>query len=216
MLRNKDMKVNVKTVRRIMRKNGLALPFAMHKNRTRRMDLTNPDAQNRLWETDIDYVSTARDGMVYLMSIKDCFSKAWISYELSRSCMVKDCIEAMEKAYAIREPDGKSMSLILRTDNGPQYIAGEFRDSMKILGTGQEYVQKQAPEDNGDIESFHNSLKTDYIWVTDIEVLEDAQKLMEYTFNNYNTIRPHSSIDYLAPEALKEAGMRARNSGKSS
>ncbi len=28
----------------------------------------------------------------------------------------------------------------------------------------QEYIEKNTPEDNGDIESFHNSIKTDYIW----------------------------------------------------
>ena len=175
MLRNKDMKVNVKTVRRIMRKNGLALPFAKHKNRTRRMDLTRPGAPDRLWETDIHHVSTARDGMAYLTSIKDCFSKAWISYELSRSCTAKDCIKAVEKAYAGRFTPSRPARLILRTDNGPQYIAGEFRESMKIMGIDQEYIQKQTPEDNGDIESFHSSLKTDYIWVNGIETFEDAK-----------------------------------------
>ena len=46
---------------------------------------------------------------------------------------------------------------MLRTDNGPQYISGEFKSSMKIMGIGQEYIQKHTPEDNGDIESFHNS-----------------------------------------------------------
>ena len=50
MVRNRGMKVNIKTVRRIMRKNSLALPFSKHKNRTGRMDLTKPDAPDRLWE----------------------------------------------------------------------------------------------------------------------------------------------------------------------
>ena len=54
-----------------MRRNSLALPYARHKNRTRRRDLTKPDNTDRLWETDIHYVGTARDGMHYLMSIKD-------------------------------------------------------------------------------------------------------------------------------------------------
>ena len=74
-----------------------------------------------LWETDIHYVSTARDGRVYLMSIKDCFSKKWISYEFSRTCTARDCIKVVEKAYSIRFPDGNSDNIILRTDNGPQY-----------------------------------------------------------------------------------------------
>ena len=47
--------------------------------------------------------------------------------------------------------------LILRTDNGPQYIASVFQQSVKLMGIGQEYIQKQTPEDNGDIESLHSS-----------------------------------------------------------
>ena len=199
LLRNSGTHVNVKAVRRIMKRNNLSLPYAKHKNRTRRRDLTKPDNINRLWETDIHYIGTVKEGMAYLMSIKDCFSKAWISYELSRSCTAKDCMKAVEKAYAGRFTSSGPARLILRTDNGPQYIAGEFRESMKIMGIGQEYIQKQTPEDNGDIESFHSSLKTDYIWVNDIETFEDAKNLMEYAFNDYNTVRPHSSIDYFPP-----------------
>ena len=203
MLRNKDVKVNVKTVRRIMRRHNLALPYAKHKNRTRERDLTKPDDINRLWETDTHYISTIREGMAHLMSIKDCFSKRWISYELSRSCTAKDCIMAVERAYAERFPPSMPVKLILRTDNGLQYIAGEFRSSMKILDIGHEYIQKHTPEDNSDMESFHSSLKTDCIWVNNIETFEDAKNLMEYAFTDYNTVRPHSSIDYLAPEAFE-------------
>ena len=71
LMRNSGIHVNIKTVRRIMGRNDLALPYARHRNRTRRKDLTKPENINRLWETDIHYVSTVRDGMAYLMSIKD-------------------------------------------------------------------------------------------------------------------------------------------------
>ena len=57
--------------------------------------------------------------------------------------------------------------------------------------------------DNGDIESFHNSLKTDYIWVNVIETFDDAKRLMEQAFIDYNAVRPHSSIDYLAPDVFE-------------
>ena len=138
LLRNSGIHVNIKTVRRIMRRNSLALPYARHRNRTRRKNLTKPDNTDRLWETDIHYVSTVHDGMTYLMSIKDCFSKKWISYEFSKTCTAKDCIRAVEKAYAIRFPDGNHNDLILRTDNGPQYVSGEFRESVKLLGIRSE------------------------------------------------------------------------------
>ena len=59
-----------------------------------------------------------------------------------------------------------------------------FRKAMKLLGIRLEYILKQTPKDNGDIESFHNSLKTDYICPNDLETFEDAEKLMEYAFND--------------------------------
>ena len=203
LLRNSGIHVNIKTVRRIMRRNSLALPYACHKNRTRKKDLTKPDNINRLWETDIHYVGTARDGMHYLMSIKDCFSKKWISYEFSRSCTATDALRAVEKACAVRFSGTVPHDLVLRTDNGPQYISRGFRESMKLLGIRSEYIQKHTPEDNGDIESFHNSLKTDYIWVTDLETFEDARKLMQYAFTDYSTVRPHSSISFLPPDEFE-------------
>ena len=39
----------------------------------------------------------------------------------------------------------------------------------------------------------------DYIWVNDLETFHDARKLMEHAFIDYNTVRTHSSIDYLPP-----------------
>ena len=59
-------------------------------------------------------------------------------------------------------------------------------------------------EGSGVIQTFTlHSLKTDYIWVTDLETFEDARKLMEYAFTDYNGTRPHSSIDYLPPDEFE-------------
>ena len=43
----------------------------------------------------------------------------------------------------------------------------------------------------GSLESslFHNSLKTDYLWVNDLETFQDAENLMEHAFIDYNTVR---------------------------
>ena len=201
-LRNEGIKINIKTVRRIIIRNNLQLPYAEHKNRTRKRDLTKPENINKLWETDIHYVST-HDGMYYLMGVKDCFSKKWLSYNFSRTCTAKDCIKSVEKAYANRKNSDLN-NLILRTDNGTQYTAKAFKETVKLLNIKQEYIKKQTPEDNGDIESFHNSLKTDYIWVNDLNNFNDAKELMEYAYSDYNSFRPHSSIDYLTPDKFEE------------
>ena len=42
--------------------------------------------------------------------------------------------------------DGKTVHLVLRTDNGPQYISHEFKESMELLGIRLEYIQKPRPK----------------------------------------------------------------------
>ena len=108
---------------------------------------------------------------------------------------------ALMQSFAVHDLEN-SYDLILSTDNGPQYISDIFKNTVKIMGIKSEYIQNHTPEDNGDIESFYNSLKTDYIWVNDIETFEDAKKLMEYAFTNYNTVRPHSSIEYISTDEI--------------
>ena len=56
-------------------------------------------------------------------------------------------------------------NITLRTDNGPQYISKEFNSYPKTNGINHEYIERETHEENGDIESFHNSIKTDYIWI---------------------------------------------------
>ena len=71
------------------------------------------------------------------------------------SCLASDAISAVENAV-MRTFDGEApKELILRTDNGPQYIAKQLRISMNLLGIFLEYIQKHIPEDNSNIEWFH-------------------------------------------------------------
>ena len=53
-------------------------------------------------------------------------------------------------------------------------ISQPFRISMDPMGISLEYIQKQTPEDNGDIESFYSSIKADYIWPNELETFNDV------------------------------------------
>lgn len=68
--------------------------------------------------------------------------------------MARDAVMSVEDAV-LRSFDGKvPEGVILRTVVRPQYIARQFRSSMKLLRISLEYIQKHTPEDNGNIESF--------------------------------------------------------------
>jgi len=167
-LRNSGISVNMKTVRKVLKDNGLNLRASKHKGRTNARNLYKPTGPDQLWETDITCIPT-ESGMTYLM------------------------------AFDGSVPE----DLVLRTDNGPQYISYEFRNSMNLLGTKLEFIQKQTPEDNGNIESFHSSIKTDYIWPNEFRDFHDASIVIEKAFKDYNEYRPHSSINYLPPREFR-------------
>ena len=115
-----------------------------------------------LIETDITYVPI-KNGMTYLMCIKDVFSKEWYGYNYNTSCTAKDTVNAVDNVI-IRKSNGKvADNITLRIDNGPQYISREFNGYLKTMSIKHEYIRKETPEENGDIESFHNSIKADYI-----------------------------------------------------
>ena len=62
-----------------------------------------------------------------------------------------------------------------------------------------EYIERETPEENGDIESFHNSIKTDYIWINEINNFNEGKEIIENAFYDYNNMRPHSTLDYYSP-----------------
>ena len=190
--------MNQKTVRKVLKDSDLSLPAHKHRGRTKSRNLSRPNGPDQLWETDIAYIPT-ESGMTYLMRIKDTFTKEWQGYHYARSFMAKDAIRSVENAVLMAFNGSTPEGLVLRMDNGPQYISHEFRNAMKLLGFKLEYIQKHTPEDNGDTESFHNSIKTDYIWPNEFRDFHEASITIGKAFSDYNECRPHSSIDYLPP-----------------
>ena len=197
LLRNSGIRIARKTVYKIMKDNNLTLPMHSHRNRNE-LKLLRADKPEMLIETYITYIPT-NNGMTYLMCIKDVFSKEWYGYNYNTSCTAKDAISAMDDSI-IRKFNGiVPDNITLRTDNGPQYISKEFNNYLKTMGINHEYIEKETPEENGDVESFHNSIKTDYIWINEINNFSDGKAIIKNAFYDYNNIRPHSTLDYYSP-----------------
>ena len=55
------------------------------------------------------------------------------------------------------------------------------------------------PEQNGHIESFHKTLKKEYIWPREFRSYQDVEIALADAFVNYNDQRIHSAIGYMTP-----------------
>ncbi len=92
------------------------------------------------------------------------------------------------------------------SDNGPQFIAKDFKEFIRICGMTHVRTSPYYPQSNGKIERWHRSLKAECIRPGAPLSLEDARRLVEGYVRHYNEVRLHSAIGYVTP-AAKMAGL---------
>ena len=192
--------VNRKQLQRIYRKIGYIEPQKTKNDiiRTKRK-LFKPEAPNQLWETDITYIDCGIDGYCYSFNVIDCFTRKWITCCFDTNATRHVAIRSITDAVAAEKPD--CPRLRIRTDNGVQYTSHDFRKAVSALGIGKhEFIWKNTPEQNGHVESFHKTLKKEYIWPHEFASYQEAAQVLEDAFVDYNSERIHSSIGYITPD----------------
>lgn len=166
------------------------------------------------WQTDLTYLWCGnRDRWSYLFNVIDVFHREWMGYAFERSAIKEHAIMSVNNALASHHNNDAvdQKRLTLRCDNGPQYTSHAFKASMDALGLRLEYILHHTPEQNGFIESFHKTLKREYIWPRDFQNHQEAETAIEEAFMDYNYRRIHSSLGYLTPiEYLDEWKKRAK------
>ena len=91
------------------------------------------------------------------------------------------------------------------SDNGPQFIARDFKEFIRICGMTHVRTSPYYPQSNGKMERWFKTLKGECIRVKTPLSLEDARRLVAEFVTHYNTVRLHSAIAYITP-ADKLAG----------
>src|SRR2546427_9331382 len=88
------------------------------------------------------------------------------------------------------------------SDNGPQFIARDFKEFIRISGMTHVRTSPYYPQSNGKIERWHKSLKGECIRPGTPLSLEDARRLVEGYVEHYNNVRLHSAIGYVTPHDM--------------
>ena len=98
-------------------------------------------------------------------------------------------------------------------DNGPEFISKAL-DAWAYFNQVQlDYSRPGRPTDNAYIESFNGSFRDECLNANWFMSLEDAREKIERWKNDYNHLRPHSSLTYLTPAdfASKQALLAVSN-----
>lgn len=152
------------------------------------------------WHVDVSYINVCGT-FYYLCSVLDGYSRYIVHWEIRESMKEMDIEMILQRA---REAfPGVTPRII--SDNGPQFIARDFKEFIRICGMTHVRTSPYYPQSNGKLERWHKSLKSECIRPGTPLSLEDARRLVAGYVEHYNTIRLHSAIGYVAP-ADKLAG----------
>jgi transposase InsO family protein len=159
-----------------------------------------PLAPHEPWHVDVSYVNVCGT-FYYLVSVLDGCSRFIVHGELRESMKEADVEIVLQRA---REQFPEARPRII-SDNGPQFVARDFKEFIRLCGMTHVRTSPYYPQSNGKIERWHGTLKRDCLRPAVPLSLEEARRLVQQFVDDYNHRRLHSAIGYVTP-ADKLAG----------
>jgi transposase InsO family protein len=153
-----------------------------------------PLAPHQHWHMDVSYLNIAGT-FYFLCAVLDGCSRFVVHYEI-REKMEETDVEIILQRARERHPDEHPRVI---TDNGPQFVAKDFKEFIRIAGMTHVKTSPYYPQSNGKIERWHKTLKGDCIRTQVPLSLDDARRLVADFVAHYNQVRLHSAIGYITP-----------------
>lgn len=155
-----------------------------------------PLGPHRHWHIDVAYLNIAGT-FYYLCSVLDGYSRAIVHWEI-REAMTECDVEIIVQRARERHPTARPRII---SDNGPQFIARDFKNFIRIAGMTHVRTSAYYPQSNGKIERYHRTIKSSAIRVYNPGSLEEARQVVSDFVRHYNEVRLHSAIGYVTPIA---------------
>jgi putative transposase len=137
----------------------------------------------------------------YLCTLLDGCSRFIVHWEI-RESMTEAEVETIIQRARERFPDTRPRII---SDNGPQFIAKDFKEFIRICGMTHVRTSPYYPQSDRKMERWYKTLKGDCIRVKTPLSLDDSRRIVAEFVAHYNEVRLHSAIGYVAP-ADKLAG----------
>jgi putative transposase len=152
-------------------------------------------AAHQHWHIDVSYINLCGT-FYYLCSVLDGFSRFLVHWDLRESMRETD-IEVILQRAKEKYPEAKPRII---SDNGPQFIARDFKEFIRISGMTHVRTSPNYPQSNGKLERWHKSLKNECIRPGTPLSVEDAKRLIQRYVDRYNNVRLHSATGYITPK----------------
>jgi transposase InsO family protein len=146
------------------------------------------------WHIDVSYINISGT-FYYLCSVLDGYSRFIVHWDI-RDAMTEADIEIILQAAKEKYPEARPRII---SDNGPQFIARDFREFIRISGMTHVRTSPYYPQSNGKLERWNQSIKRECIRPGTPLSLGEARRMIAQYVERYNTVRLHSAIGFVTP-----------------
>jgi len=199
LLQSEGWSVNHKRVERLWREEGLKIPKKQPKRG--RLWLNDgscvrlrPTHKNHVWSYDFMSDRTHDGRPIKILTVIDEYSRECLAIVVERQIKSDDVLDCLTDLF-IKHGSPE----YLRSDNGAEFTANLVREWLHKLNIQTLYIEPGSPWENGYNESFNGKLRDELLNREVFYTLPEAKFLIERWRQEYNTVRPHSSLGYRPP-----------------
>ena len=161
----------------------------------------DPSGPNQAWVSDITYIRT-RSGWLYLAVVLDLYARKVVGWAMAPSMHAELVCAALQLALVQRQ---LAPGLIVHSDCGSQYASALHQSLLARHGLVGSMSRKGNCWDNAVMERFFLSLKTERVWQRDYaNHAEATTDIADYIVGFYNSVRLHSKLGNLPPNAFEQ------------
>lgn len=197
LLRREGWRVNAKRIYRLYGEEGLAVRTKPRKKLASRPRVPLPTATRPNERWSMDFVSTRlADGRWFrTLTVLDLYTRECLALVPDRSLTGVKVAEALNQIRQ-RRPAPRSITV----DNGSEFVSRAMDCWAYAHEVKLEFIRPGKPVENAFIESFNGRLRDECLNSHVFFSVAEAQRLLTTWRDDYNRVRPHSSLQDRTPE----------------
>jgi putative transposase len=198
LLRREGWLVNHKRVYRIYRLEGLSVRKRKRKRkrvaRWRSKTSAVPVRANSRWSMDFMSDATERRGPLKVLTMVDEYTRECLAIEVDTSLPGFRVVGVLER---LRQTRGLPEEILM--DNGPEFTSRVLDMWAHRHGVKLMYIEPGKPMQNPYIESFNGRFRDECLNQNWFMNVIEAKQIIESWRQEYNEVRPHSSLGNVTP-----------------
>lgn len=156
-----------------------------------------PTKANSVWSYDFVFDACANGQQLKCLTVVDEFTRESLAIDVAGSIRSARVIEVLSKLISVR-----GAPRYLRSDNGPEFVSVALLKWVVEQNIELVLIDPGKPWQNGTTESFNGKFRDECLAMEWFRNRIEAKVVIEDWRQHYNTVRPHSSLQYDTPEAF--------------